>query len=285
MANSITHAALPFCVKGARYTVPVPYLDADGDPTDPTTPDTERSIDGASFADCTEEVSTITGTNGVGYITLTGDETNCSLLCVCAKVASGPKATLLATAPRVLPSIYDGTATAGAAGTLTCVKTTCSSIDNYYTGCIIKTTSGTGGGGGSGSLGNQARVVTGYVGSTKVFSVSPSWETNPASGTVFSVLLTDMAANAWLNPTVINNEVVDAIGVDTVAEMAQGIPTATPTIKQALMYLYMAWRNEVTRTASAYNVKNDAGTVICKATLSDNGTTFTKAEFVAGPQI
>jgi len=283
MANSVTHAGLPFCVKGARYTIPVPYLDSDGDPTDPTTPDTERSIDAATFADCTEEVTTIAGSNGAGYITLTGDETNCSLLCVCAKVASGPKATLLATSPRVLPSIYDGTATAGASGTLTCVKTTCSSIDNYYKGCIIKTTGGTGGGGGSGSQGNQARVITGYVGSTKVFSVTPNWETSPASGTTFSILLTDMASNAWIQAKVINDEALDVVNVDTVAEMAQGLPPVTPTMREALMYLYMAWRNESTRTSSLYNVKNDAGTVICKATLSDNGTTFTKAEFVTGP--
>ncbi len=81
----------------------------------------------------------------------------------------------------------------------------------------------------------------------------------------------------------INTEVVDTIGIDTIAEMAQGLPPATPTTKQALMYLYMAWRNRQTTTATLTTTQNDAGTVICRATLSDDATTFTKAEFVTGP--
>jgi hypothetical protein len=81
----------------------------------------------------------------------------------------------------------------------------------------------------------------------------------------------------------IKAEVVAAIGTDTIAEMAQGAPPATPTFKQALMYLFMAWRNQSLRTSNLWSVTNDAGTVICKATLSDDGTTFTKAEFVTGP--
>lgn len=192
MANSVTHAALPFPVKGARFSLIIPYLDADGDPTDPTTPDTERSIDAAAFADCTEEVSTISGSNGTGYITLTGDETNGSMIAVAAKVASGPKPTLATIYPRVLPSIRTGTAQAGAASTIT-LDSGASAIDDFYVGCIVKTTGGTGGGGGSGSLGNQARVITDYVGSTKVATVEPSWETNPDSTTTFAILHTEMA--------------------------------------------------------------------------------------------
>lgn len=204
MANSVSHAALPFPVKGARFTLQVPYLDADGDPTDPTTPDTERSIDGAAFADCTEEVSTISGSNGVGYVTLTGDEMNGSMVAVAAKVASGPKATLATLYPRVLPPLKDhpsGTAQAGAAGTIT-LASTAPTFD--LAGCIVKTTGGTGGGGGSGSQGNQARVITAYNGSTKVATVEPNWETTPDNTTTYAILLTDMfnpsgAADALLD--------------------------------------------------------------------------------------
>lgn len=193
MSNSVGHAALPYPIRGCRFTVAVPYLDADGDPTDPTTPDTEVSKDGGAFADCSEEVTTISGSNGMGYLTLTGDETNCSLLALCAKVASGPKATLLACAPRVLPTLRSGTAQAGAAGTIT-LDASASAIDNYYVGCILQTTGGTGGGGGSGSANNQARVITAYNGSTKVASVSPNWETNPDNTTTFAVLAAENAA-------------------------------------------------------------------------------------------
>lgn len=192
MANHISHAALPYPVKGCRFTILVPYLDADGDPTDPTTPDTERSIDAAAFADCTEEASTISGSNGMAYLTLTGDEMNGSAVAVAAKVASGPKATLATLYPRVLPIVASGTATAGAAGTIT-LAVGSSAIDDYYTGMIIRTTGGTGGAGGSGSLGNQARMITNYVGSTRVATVIPNWETNPSSDTTYEVLNTEFA--------------------------------------------------------------------------------------------
>lgn len=189
----MSHAALPYPVKGCRFTIGVPYLDSTGTPTDPTTPDTERSIDAGSFADCTEEVTTITGSNGVGYITLTGDEMNGSLIAVCAKVASGPKATIATLYPRVLPVIFSGTATAGAAGTITMSATTPPLTDKQIVGCIIRTTGGTGGAGGSGSQGNQARVITDYVASTRVVTVTPNWETTPDNTTTYEVLLTEAA--------------------------------------------------------------------------------------------
>lgn len=182
MSNHVSHAALPFPVKGARFTLLVPYLDADGDPTDPTTPDTERSIDGAAFADCTEEVTTISGSNGMGYLTLTGDELNCSLLALAAKVASGPKATLATLYPRVLRILETGTATAGSSTSITLNAT------YDVAGCIVKTTGGTGGGGGSGSLNNQARIITAYDIETGIATVEPAWETTPDNTTAFAIL-------------------------------------------------------------------------------------------------
>ena len=113
MANHPSHASLPYPVKGARYTVQIPYVDADGDPTNPTTPDTEISKDGGAFADCTEEVTVVSGNNGLGYVTLTGDETTASMVAICAKAASGPKATLMTLYPRLLPVLYSGTAADG----------------------------------------------------------------------------------------------------------------------------------------------------------------------------
>jgi len=210
MANHVSHAALPYPIKGCRYTLLIPYLDADGDPTDPTTPDTERSIDAAAFADCTEEVSTITGSNGMGYITLTGDEMNGSLIAVAAKVASGPKATLAMLQPRVLPVFHSGTAAAGAAGTIT-LASGALAIDDIYNGMIIRTTGGTGGAGGSGSQGNQARVITDYVGSTKVATITPNWETNPDSTTTYEVLLTEVSLLSYDDLQMIRGSQINAM--------------------------------------------------------------------------
>ena len=187
MANSVTHGALPYPIKGARFTLPVTYLDADGDPTDPTTPDTEVSIDGAAFTDCAEEVTTITGSNGAGYITLSGAETNGSLVVLAAKVASGPKATLATLIPRVLPSVSSGTAQAGGATSITLQAGSNALASTAFRGMFVKTTGGTGGGG-TGGANNQVRRITDYNIGTLACTVAPAWETNPDATTTYEIL-------------------------------------------------------------------------------------------------
>jgi len=80
----------------------------------------------------------------------------------------------------------------------------------------------------------------------------------------------------------VNSEVVDALTVDTIPELAQAQPPTTPTIVQAIQLLYMAIRNQETGTATERAIYNNAGTKIAKGTLSDDGTTFTKAKLVSG---
>jgi hypothetical protein len=191
MATHFSHAALPFPVKGARYTIPISWLAADGTPTDPSSPDSEVSKDGGAFADCTEEATIISGAVGAGYLTLTGAEMNATLLKVAAK-GTGPKTTLIDLAPRVLPIVLSGTATAGASSSIT-LPVSANRTNGYYTGCIVKTTGGTGGGG-TGGANNQARVITSYDGSTRVATVEPSWETTPDATTTVQVLYTEIAA-------------------------------------------------------------------------------------------
>jgi hypothetical protein len=258
MANHISHASLPFPVKGCRFTLLVPYLDADGDPTDPTTPDTERSIDAGSFADCTEEVTTIAGSNGVGYITLTGDEMNGSAIALAAKVASGPKATLATLYPRVLPVIFSGTATAGAAGTITLSATNPPLVDDLIVGCIIRTTGGTGGGGGSGSQGNQARVVTDYVASTRVVTVSPNWETNPDSTTTYEVLLTDNALIRYSDLQTVRGAILNALIAgrmdSSVGAMAANVITDAAVSTDMDSYTAKVWVTKQGTTQDEYSV-------------------------------
>jgi hypothetical protein len=72
-----------------------------------------------------------------------------------------------------------GTATAGAAGTIT-LDAAASASDDFYNSAIILLTGGTGVG--------QSRIISDYVGSTKVASVNGNWATNPASGTEFVII-------------------------------------------------------------------------------------------------
>ena len=70
---------------------------------------------------------------------------------------------------------------------------------------------------------------------------------------------------------------------ETLAELAAAIPDATPTMAKALMLFYMMTRNKFTSTATLLEVFNDAGAVVAKKVLADDGTTYTETEAVAGP--
>lgn len=53
---------------------------------------------------------------------------------------------------------------------------------------------------------------------------------------------------------------------------------ATPTLKQAVMLVYMWLRNDTQATSAERRIFNDAGTEILDATMADNGTTFSQGK-------
>lgn len=78
----------------------------------------------------------------------------------------------------------------------------------------------------------------------------------------------------------VNAEVVDALNVDTYAELS-ALPSASPTIKEILMFLFEIARNKLTTTATEQKLYKDNGTTVLGTwTVSDDGTTFTKSEIV-----
>lgn len=82
----------------------------------------------------------------------------------------------------------------------------------------------------------------------------------------------------------INAEVVDVIRTDTNAEPGQGTPAATASLQTKVDYMYKAFRNRKTQTASTWSLYNDdAVTVDQKSTVSDDGTTASKSEVTTGP--
>jgi hypothetical protein len=82
----------------------------------------------------------------------------------------------------------------------------------------------------------------------------------------------------------VNAEVVDAINTDTYGEPGQGAPGATLSLVAKVGYLYKGWRNKSTQTASQYSLyADDASTVDQKASVADDGTTFTRNEVASGP--
>ena len=94
---------------------------------------------------------------------------------------------------------------------------------------------------------------------------------------------TDNAALAVTAVTAadVNAEVVDVLKTDTSVEPTAGAPTVTPTIEAMIKYLYFRMRNKTTTTSTTDTMFNDGGSAIMKATISDDGATFTKEEYVA----
>ena len=84
--------------------------------------------------------------------------------------------------------------------------------------------------------------------------------------------------------TEVESEVNDAL--DTViSELGVAAPTATPTLRTGLMLLYMTLRNQTivqTSGTDALEIYNDAGTLIAKKLLTDDGSDYTEAEMVSG---
>ena len=130
------------------------------------------------------------------------------------------------------------------------------------------------------------QTVTAAAGVT--FPTSVASPTNITAGTITTVTNLTNAPTAGdftsTQKASINTEVLDVLNVDTFAEPAQGAPGATITLAQKIGYLYKAWRNKSTQTSSEYAVyADDASTVDHKATVGDDGTTFTRGEVATGP--
>ena len=74
--------------------------------------------------------------------------------------------------------------------------------------------------------------------------------------------------------------------LDTViSELSQGVPATTPTVRTALMLMYMALRNQLdvaTVATDTLEIHNDAGTRIAQKLLTDDGTDYSEAKMISG---
>ena len=75
-------------------------------------------------------------------------------------------------------AVLVGTAQAGASSTIT-LTSSASAIDDRYNNFTITITGGTGAG--------QSKLITDYVGSTKIVIISGTWTTNPDNTSVYSI--------------------------------------------------------------------------------------------------
>lgn len=191
MANHYSHASLPYPIRGAKFTLQVPFANPYAE-----TPAfvTKISKDNGAIADATEEVVQITGTNS-GIITLTATEMTAALVILSITAVAGQEPTQVEILPRNLQSIVTGTASAGAAGTITLAASA-----SGYENAIVLTTGGTGSG--------QARMIKSVSGN--VCTVAENWETNPDATTTYAILRTEFMAGSTSTPPTVG-EIADAV--------------------------------------------------------------------------
>jgi len=80
-----------------------------------------------------------------------------------------------------------------------------------------------------------------------------------------------------------SKDVYDSIVTTGRSEPSQGAPPVSPALATKIDYLYEFLRNKVITTTSHINVyANDGTTINHKSPISDDGTAFTRGEFISG---
>lgn len=138
--------------------------------------------------------------------------------------------------------------------------------------------------GGPLTIDNMATGDVLYIeGDSGLFTLSA----NCTGGTVYiagNIDITNNGSGQTIVDGANTDGMLDALLSDAQSLPGQESPTATPTIKEAIMYLYKAWRNKKEQTSTTMSLYDDAGTTVDqKSTVSDDGTTATRGEIASGP--
>lgn len=112
----------------------------------------------------------------------------------------------------------------------------------------------------------------------QVDAVEISSSTTAANNLEANIGNLDAAVSGAATQAEVATEISDALNTDTISELGS-IPGASPTFAQAIMLMYMALRNQATASTTQSTIKNNAGTTIGTATLSDSSGTFTKGKY------
>lgn len=253
--------ALPYPVYGAPWTVVFPMLDADGDlVTGATTPDSEVSKNGDTFADCTNEATEIATSSGIYYLTLTATEMTADIVAVIAKSAtSGMKTTPIVLYPRKLVELASGTAQGGAAGYITLAAGSVL-YDNQYSGCVCVATLDTT---------VEARILGACTASNQQCVVTPEWNTTPDSDDTYKIYLPEGMRIPTVNVVAISD---DTSAPPNLELMFDGTGYAGGTTKLDV--------NTASISANAITATSIAADAITEAKIADNA--FANEHFAAG---
>lgn len=127
-----------------------------------------------------------------------------------------------------------------------------------------------------------ANVYDSLVGGTdklQVDAVEISSSITAADNVEANIGNLDAAVSTRATPAQVNMEVLDVLNTDTFAQPAS-VPPATTTLVNMIRWMFALSRNKITQTATAQTLRNDADSAsIATASVSDNGTTFTRGKW------
>lgn len=118
-----------------------------------------------------------------------------------------------------------------------------------------------------------AKLPTGTISNFDPTSQNVNLNSNQSGVTVGTV--NSLGASAAAS---VKTQIDASVGGDAIPELS-GVPASTPTLKQALMFLFMALRNKRTSSATTVQIYNGSGASIASAPQSDNSATYTKDVF------
>lgn len=126
------------------------------------------------------------------------------------------------------------------------------------------------------SIISSLSTIAGYL-DTEVAAIKAKTDNLPSDPADASDIAAAIAALNNISASDVLTQVNSALNA-SISELS-AVPGATPSLRNAVMFLFMALRNRSTTTASAQTVQNDAGSTIATAAVSDDGSVFTKGEF------
>jgi hypothetical protein len=122
-----------------------------------------------------------------------------------------------------------------------------------------------------GANSGQSTVVRTYVNANGRITVSPALSNAPANNDAFLILQASFL------------DAKDRDSGRTLAALNQSAPPDTPTVDEINMWLYTAWKNRKTQTATEQVLfEDDNATELTTAAITDDGTTAEVAKKVAG---
>jgi len=220
--TAMRNNVLGYPIYALPYVLAFPILDEDGDPVTGLTPDSEISKNGDTAVDTATEAAEIafdTATNkGMYQLQLSAAEMTCDVAAITVYTgATTAQATALVLYPKKLPKIIAGASVGATGNDASHVHIPDGvAINDFYNGCVIYILTGTG------AL--QARMISDYVASTKLATVSPAFATAPAQNDTYDIYMTEVAVASILAMLTgaIPNAVAGAAGGNAIVGSVMG---------------------------------------------------------------